>query len=137
MKKGYSRTKERNFIWRTNCGKCDSYCKFERRNVRKYWDNYGEVLDTMNSADGDPWDICAFGYSGRFRIGKKYRIRRFLGELKLPNGNHKLIVEVDSDDAGSIDPVKFEEELLGYVRQYERFKKWKEGTIKITKFEEK
>jgi inorganic pyrophosphatase len=133
MKKGYGRIKEREFIWKTNNGEIDTYCVFERRKI-KHWDNYGEIIGTHNSADGDPWDACAFGYPGRFKIGIQYRVLRYLGELKLPNGNHKLIVEIDSNDAGIISPKKFKKDLLLYLKQYEKSKGWKPGSIKIFKF---
>jgi inorganic pyrophosphatase len=128
------REKEREFIQKTNSGEIISYCIFEKRRPNKYWRNHGEVLDTMNSADNDPWDICAFGYEGLFEKNRKYRIRRFIGELHLPNGNHKLIVEIDSNDAGLINSNKFKEEIEGYIHMYEKYKKWKRGIIKFIQY---
>ena len=70
-------------------------CIFEYR-PQKYMfslKNYGELPDTFNKADGDPWDIFAPGYP-KLKINKVYKIKRCLGVLLLEDGNHKIAVEL-------------------------------------------
>lgn len=83
--------------------------------------NYGEIRPAItNPADGDPWDICALGYSHKFEIGKSYKISEIVGEMKMWNGNHKLIVKIEGMDK-YFSKGDFVCELMNYKSQYEVF----------------
>jgi inorganic pyrophosphatase len=58
--------------------------------------NYGEIPNTLNPADGDPWDVIVPGYPP-LEIGKMYKIKKLDGIIVMPHGNHKLIVDIDID----------------------------------------
>lgn len=105
-------------------------CKIENRNMIGCL-NYGEIPGTLNPADGDPWDICAFGIKKRLPIDKLYIIEYFIGELVLPNGNHKLIPKLKDI---SIDKEQFCYDIILFKNIYEKYKKWKAGTINIKWF---
>ena len=64
------------------------------QNFKKPWiANYGEIPKFINKADNDPWDVIVPGYP-RLETTKSFRIKELLGVYKLPNGNHKLIVDI-------------------------------------------
>ena len=73
-------------------------CKFEKRPSKYMFgvNNYGEITNTINPSDGDPWDIVVPGYPP-LDINVPYKIRKLEGVIIMPNGNHKLIVDVDTD----------------------------------------
>ena len=76
----------------------DMYCKLENRPPKYMFgtNNYGEIMNTINSADGDAWDIIVPGYE-RLEINKELKIKKLEGVIAMPNGNHKLIVDVFTD----------------------------------------
>ena len=64
------------------------------QNFKKPWiSNYGEIPNLINKADDDPWDVIVPGYP-RLETSKNFRIKELLGVYKLPNGNHKLIIDI-------------------------------------------
>jgi inorganic pyrophosphatase len=74
------------------------FCKLEKRKPKYMFgtNNYGEIIDTLNTADNDPWDIILPGYPP-LNIYNTYCITAFEGAIVMPNGNHKLIVNVKTD----------------------------------------
>lgn len=70
------------------------YCVFENRK-RFPFKNYGEIPNTCNPADGDPWDIFAPGYHKKIPREKLYKIKKIIGVYWLENGNHKIAVRVN------------------------------------------
>jgi inorganic pyrophosphatase len=64
------------------------------QDFKKPWiANYGEIPKFINKADNDPWDVIIPGYP-RLETTKSFRIKELLGVYKLPNGNHKLIIDI-------------------------------------------
>jgi inorganic pyrophosphatase len=102
------------------------YCVLEDRNLMGCH-NYGDIPGTLNPADGDPWDVCAFGYK-KLKRGIRHPIEYFIGELQLPNGNHKLIPLLKNK---KFNNAKFVHDVIVYKSAYEFFKGWKKGTIKL------
>jgi hypothetical protein len=62
----------------------------------KWTNNYGEIPNLINKADKAPWDLIVPGYPA-LDVNKLYRATKLEGIILLPNGNHKLIVDVDTD----------------------------------------
>ena len=120
----------RKFIKEVNSGNKKFCCVFQER-VLIGCLNYGEIPDTLNPADGDPWDVCAFGYTRPFKRNTQYVIERFRGELCLPNGNHKLIPVIRG---GKFCHKRFVCEIITYKNIYETMKGWKRGSIKLRWF---
>ena len=74
----------------------EMYCKLEKR-PEKYMfgtKNYGEIIDTVNLSDGDPWDVIVPGYE-KLDIEELYTIKTIEGIIIMPNGNHKIIVNIN------------------------------------------
>lgn len=71
------------------------YVVLEKRNEQKKWGtaNYGEIPELINRADGDPWDVVVPGYP-KLPVNEPFKFKKLLGVYYLPNGNHKLIVDV-------------------------------------------
>ena len=62
--------------------------------IRLDFINYGEILGRVNRADGDRWDIFAPGIPYKLRVDQYYVIEDILGVVFLPNGNHKVVVQL-------------------------------------------
>lgn len=72
-------------------------CIFEDRPAKFKFGikNYGDIPNTLNKADGDPWDIFAPGYNNTsLPINKKFKIKKAIGVLFLQDGNHKIAVRI-------------------------------------------
>lgn len=121
----YKWHKSRNFLH-----KPFNKCIFQKRKMIGCL-NYGEIINTLNPADGDPWDICAFGINTLLPINKIFIIEYFIGELILPNGNHKLIPKIKGID---FNHDRFTFDLILFKNIYEKYKNWNKGTIKINWF---
>lgn len=80
--------------------------------------NYGDVPGWYNRADGDPWDVFAPGYDRTLPYNRPFRVRRVLGYLRLENGNHKIAVRLDDDDAPGYDATRATHEIRNYVFTY-------------------
>ena len=80
----------------------EMYCKLELRPVKYMFgtNNYGEIIDTYNPADGDAWDVIVPGYPN-LQLNTEIKIRKLEGLIKMPNGNHKLIIDVFTDEIRS------------------------------------
>jgi inorganic pyrophosphatase len=74
-------------------------CKLERRPLKYMFgvNNYGEIPNTINPSDGDPWDIIIPGYPA-LDTRNSYLITKLEGAILMPNGNHKLIVNVSTHE---------------------------------------
>lgn len=69
--------------------------KLENR-PKKYMfgtNNYGELVGFINKSDGDRWDVIVPGYKS-LSINKLYKFKNLEGVILLPNGNHKLIIDI-------------------------------------------
>jgi len=104
------------------------YCKLEQRPIKYMFgtNNYGEIINTYNPADGDPWDIIVPGYN-RLKRNTEIKIKKLEGFIKMPNGNHKLIIDVFTDE------IRFNQEIINneiytYRRLYNRICK-KRGNV--------
>lgn len=90
-------------------------CSFENR-PKKYMfglKNYGDIPQTINKADGDPWDIFAPGQK-KLNTNKMYKIKKCLGILLLSDGNHKIAVCVEKD----FDKYEALKEIDIYTKKY-------------------
>ena len=97
----------------------DVYVTLERRRGA-FIHNYGEIPAYINQADGDPWDIIIPGYP-RMDVDRPIRLKKLVGVYTLPNGNHKLIVDVYSSIKR--DSEKFDRDIKTFKRKYEKHTK--------------
>ena len=84
---------------------------------RTFINNYGELPQFINKADGDPWDVIVPGYP-KLPPGVPYDLKEIIGVYRLPNGNHKLIVDIYTDVLKKFDRVK--PEVNKFIRMYEK-----------------
>lgn len=87
---------------------------------RKNINNYGEIYNCINPADKDPWDIIVPGYKPLKR-DTPIMFKKLEGVMLLPNGNHKLIIDVHTT-----------QKRKGVKRDVERFRKLYEEHTKLT-----
>ena len=80
--------------------------------------NYGDIPGLINKADKDPWDVIVPGYP-HLEIGVPYTIKRLDGAFMLPNGNHKLIVDVECKHKRNRSLMEYE--LNEYQQKYNKF----------------
>lgn len=83
----------------------------------KWINNYGEIPKYINAADGDPWDILVPGYP-MMETTRSFRLKELLGVYQLPNGNHKLIIDI-YDTMLSQDKSRIRTDIIDYKRKYE------------------
>jgi inorganic pyrophosphatase len=88
--------------------------------------NYGEIIGTINKADGDPWDVIVPGYTQKLPRNAELLITRIQGIIYLQNGNHKLIVDVRTNIKKN-NKLQLKE-IINYRNRYEDIVKLR-GTI--------
>ena len=96
------------------------YAKLEHRPSKYLFgtNNYGEIINTLNSADGDPWDIIVPGYPPLER-DIPIKIKNLEGVILMPNGNHKIIVDVHTNAQRS-SKKSVQNEVYLYRKLYNR-----------------
>ena len=82
--------------------------------------HYGEIPKTINKADGDPWDVAVPGYNS-LPIGKKLKMKKLIGVLLLANGNHKLFIDVFTNQKRNHMQAK--KEIDTYQKKYCKYTK--------------
>ena len=95
-------------------------CKLESRPIKYMFgtNNYGEILDTINPSDKDPWDVIIPGYKS-FDINKTYSIKKLEGVIFMPNGNHKLVIDIFTNEQRK-SYKKCKDEVFTYRRLYNK-----------------
>ena len=71
----------------------------------------------INQADGDPWDVIVPGYT-RMDVDTPIRFKKLLGVYTLPNGNHKLIIDIYTSLKKDME--KFERDIKLFKQRYEK-----------------
>ncbi len=84
---------------------------------KPFINNYGEIPGYINAADGDPWDIIVPGYP-QLDTYKPIKLKKLLGVYTIPNGNHKLIIDVHSKY--NKDEKMFRREINTFRKKYEK-----------------
>lgn len=95
-------------------------CKLEKR-PEKYMfgsKNYGEIVGTVNPADGDAWDIIVPGYEA-LDVEELYTIKKIEGVIVMPNGNHKLIANININKKRN-STKSCRDEIFQYRRLYNK-----------------
>ena len=93
---------------------------------KPFINNYGEIPGYINAADGDPWDIIVPGYP-ELDFGVPVKLKKLLGVYTIPNGNHKLIIDVYSKH--SRDEDLFRREINTFRRKYDNHNKLRGSVI--------
>lgn len=99
---------------------------------RKFTNNYGDMPQFINKADKDPWDVIVPGYVS-LDYNKSYKFKNLLGVYALPNGNHKLIIDVYSDYER--EPHKIKNHVKDFTKKYEKHTKLKGSVLFFTTFD--
>ena len=94
--------------------------------------NYGEILNHYNPADRDMWDVIVAGYHDKIPTGVPFRVTNLIGVYMLPNGNHKLIVDIERGLWRVRGDIKSEVER--YKKNYEIFTKLRGNLIFFNKY---
>ena len=100
-------------------------CVFEGRPKKFKFgaQNYGEIPNLYNRADGDPWDIFAPGYKSNFKLHSFFVIDKVIGVFFLEDGNHKIAVRLKDELLCS---QKYENEIIEkYANRYLKYTKKK------------
>jgi len=97
----------------------DVFVVLEKRN-KSFIKNYGEIPIFINRADGDPWDVIVPGYP-KLETDKPIKLKKLLGVYTLPNGNHKLIIDVQIPHKK--DYPKSYKDVLSFQKKYEKHTK--------------
>ena len=77
--------------------------------------NHAEFIDYMNPHDNCLWDAIIPGYDYLISDKKTYIVKDILGYVYIPNGNHKIIVDLGLRD---FSPKKFMQDLNTYLDEY-------------------
>tara|TARA_R110002074_G_scaffold87339_1_gene192810 strand:- start:10177 stop:10551 length:375 start_codon:yes stop_codon:yes gene_type:complete len=93
---------------------------------KPFINNYGEIPGYINAADGDPWDIIVPGYK-QLETGKPIKLKKLIGVYTIPNGNHKLIVDVHTNSIR--DNELFKKEVNRFRKRYEKHNKLRGSVI--------
>jgi len=83
--------------------------------------NYGEIPGFINPADRDAWDIIVPGYR-HMPTNVPYIFDKLIGIFLLPNGNHKLIIDI-KDNNQYKENRNVIDEMRMYQRKYQDFTK--------------
>ena len=110
------------------CNRRSEYVRIENHK-RKFTNNYGELPQFMNKADNCPWDVIVPGYVS-LDYNKKYLFKNLIGIYTLPNGNHKLIIDVYSDHKRH--PYKIKGHVQEFKNNYENHTKLKGSVLFFT-----
>ncbi len=82
--------------------------------------NHAEIINFINNADNDPWDVVIPGYKKKIDVNKFFKSNYIIGVLFLENNNSKIFMKVDypgySKTRARTDIKKF---IINY------YKKWK------------
>jgi len=83
--------------------------------------NYGEIPGFINPSDRDAWDIIVPGYR-QLPTNVTYIFDKLIGVFMLPNGNHKLIIDI-KDNNQYKENRNIIDEMRMYQRKYQEFTK--------------
>ena len=56
--------------------------------------NHAELVNIINPADGDPWDLVIPGYGYSLCLHKTFEIQKIKKVLFVEGGNHKIFIRV-------------------------------------------
>ena len=79
--------------------------------------NNGEIIEYINRADNDPWDVVIPGYSRRIKPGNEYISNDIIGILYLSSGNHKIFMRIKERRYGDYNK-KSERDVKRYCKNY-------------------
>ena len=98
-------------------------CKFDKRPKKFLFgtNNYGEIIGYINPADGDRWDIIAPGYE-ILKRNSPFIIKKIEGIILMPNLNHKIIVNIYTNQKRD-SFYKRKKEILNYRDEYAKYTK--------------
>ena len=79
--------------------------------------NHGEFINYMNPHDNCLWDAIIPGYNYQMSGNKEFTIKNILGYVYIPNGNHKIIIDLELDN---FNTTQFMEDIRVFLSEYSR-----------------
>ena len=79
--------------------------------------NHAELVNIINPADDDPWDVVIPGYGYSLCLHKKFKIKEVMKVLFVEGGNHKIFVRVN---VPGYQEDLAEQQMKKFKREYER-----------------
>lgn len=79
--------------------------------------NHAELVNIINPADNDPWDLVIPGYGYSLCLHNKFKIKEVMKVLFVEGGNHKIFVRVN---VPGYQEDLAEQQMKKFKRQYER-----------------
>jgi hypothetical protein len=82
--------------------------------------NNGEIIEYINRADNDPWDVVIPGYSIRIKPDNEYisSFNDIIGIFYLSSGNHKIFMRIEETRYGGYDIKKSKRDVNRYCKNY-------------------
>ena len=78
---------------------------------------HGEIINHINPADGDPWDVLFLGDDNiDFKYGEIIKTSQLMGVVKINDGNHKLLFRKPFKRGFSME--KFKKDVNKFKRNY-------------------
>tara|TARA_B100002019_G_C21167853_1_gene546817 strand:- start:308 stop:697 length:390 start_codon:yes stop_codon:yes gene_type:complete len=82
--------------------------------------NHAEIINFINNADNDPWDVVIPGYKKKIDVNKIFKSNYIIGVLFLENNNSKIFMKVDHPGYNKTKAIT---DIKKFITNY--YKKWK------------
>ena len=82
--------------------------------------NHAEIINFINHADNDPWDVVIPGYKKKIDVNKFFKSNYIIGVLFLENNNSKIFMKVDHPGYSKTKAIT---DIKKFITNY--YKKWK------------
>jgi hypothetical protein len=79
--------------------------------------NQGEFINYMNPHDNCLWDAIIPGYNYQMSDNKKFTIKNILGYVYIPDGNHKIIINIGLNN---FNTTQFMDDIHVFLSEYSR-----------------
>ena len=79
--------------------------------------NHAELVNIINPADGDPWDLVIPGYGYSLCLHKTFNVQEVKKVLFVEGGNHKIFIRVN---VPGYQEDLAERQMNEFKRDYER-----------------
>jgi hypothetical protein len=83
-------------------------------------ENHAEIINFINNADNDPWDVVIPGYKKKIDVHKVFKSNYIIGVLFLENNNSKIFMKVNHP---RYSKTKARNDIKKFIRNY--YKQWK------------
>ena len=78
-------------------------------------ENHAEIINFINNADNDPWDVVIPGYKKKIDVHKVFKSNYIIGVLFLENNNSKIFMKVNHP---RYSKTKARNDIKKFIRNY-------------------